>query len=222
MLLSGECEVLGLSGDEDPSFVVVNASDDPLISVVGTPATDAIETAVARAPDNCDVLAFPENRSHVSAVLPGWTGVGAVLHRLADGAKLPEVPAGSVILLSPPEVFDLIDTEGISGDLESELRAAAWGAVPFAAALADGHPVSFCYVASETEGLWDVAIDTLEGHRRCGHAARCVAYMVAHMRGQGKEPVWGAEETNPASLGLAARLGFVPVDELYLIHPPPR
>ncbi len=27
-------------------------------------------------------------------------------------------------------------------------------------------------------------------------------------------PVWGAEEANAASLGLAVRLGFVPVDEL--------
>jgi GNAT superfamily N-acetyltransferase len=220
MLLSGECEVVGLEGSAEPSFVVLDASEDPLISIVGRPAPGAVESAVARAGGACDVLAFPENRSHVAAVLYGWTGVGAVLHRLADDAKLPEVPAGSVTLLSSPEVFDLIDTEGISGDLRSELRAAASGAVPFAAALSEGHPVSFCYVASETEGLWDVAIDTLEGHRRRGHAARCVAYLVAHMREQGKEPIWGAEETNPPSLGLAARLGFVPVDEIVVFHPP--
>jgi hypothetical protein len=36
---------------------------------------------------------------------------------------------------------------------------------------------------------------------------------------KGKQPVWGAEEWNRASLGLAARLGFVPVDELVVFHP---
>ncbi len=59
---------------------------------------------------------------------------------------------------------------------------------------------------------WDVAIDTLEGYRRRGHGARCVAYMIEHLRPL--RPVWRAENSNQASLGLAARLGFTPVDEL--------
>jgi hypothetical protein len=33
-------------------------------------------------------------------------------------------------------------------------------------------------------------------------------------------PVWGAEETNLPSLRLAARLGFVPVDELLVFRAP--
>ena len=40
-------------------------------------------------------------------------------------------------------------------DLLSEFRVAY---SPIAASLADGHPVSFCYAAAQTEGLWDISI----------------------------------------------------------------
>ena len=104
-------------------------------------------------------------------------------------------------------------------DLLSELRLAALSS-PIATGLDGARPVSFCYAASQTESLWDIAIDTLEEYRNFGHAARCVAYMVEYMCRRGKTPVWGAEEWNRASLGLAAKLGFVPVDELVVFHPP--
>jgi RimJ/RimL family protein N-acetyltransferase len=91
---------------------------------------------------------------------------------------------------------------------------------PTVAAFVGSVPVSFCYVASETEGLWDVSIDTLEEHRRQGHAARCAASLIRHMRHtSGKEPVWGALESNAASMGLAAKLSFVPVDRVFVFEP---
>ena len=34
------------------------------------------------------------------------------------------------------------------------------------------------------------------------------------MRREGREPVWGALASNTPSLRLAAKLGFVPVDEI--------
>ena len=75
-------------------------------------------------------------------------------------------------------------------------------------------------MAAETEGLWDISIDTLVGHRRRGHAARCAAFMIRHMRETaGKEPVWGALETNTASMNLAASLGFVVVDRFSVLEP---
>jgi predicted GNAT family acetyltransferase len=88
--------------------------------------------------------------------------------------------------------------------------------------LADGRPVSFCYAADETEGLWDISIDTLEPYRRQGYAARCVSYMIYEIRRRGKEPVWAAEETNLPSMRLAAKLGFVLVDGLLLFRPSTR
>ena len=122
--------------------------------------------------------------------------------------------------------FGVSDLATVADDLpeglRSELEVALAGGAPAVAALADGSPVSFCYAADETEGLWDISIDTLEPYRRQGHAARCVSYMVDEMRRRGKEPVWAAEETNLPSMRLAAKLGFVPVDELLLFRPSAR
>jgi predicted GNAT family acetyltransferase len=74
--------------------------------------------------------------------------------------------------------------------------------------------VAFCYAGATTESLWDVAIDTVEAHRRQGHAGRCAAFMIRRMRTFGKEPVWQSADDNPASWRLAAKLGFERVAEL--------
>ena len=43
--------------------------------------------------------------------------------------------------------------------------------------------------------------------------------MIRDERARGREPVWGADEDNHASLRLAARLGFVAVDEIWVCAP---
>jgi RimJ/RimL family protein N-acetyltransferase len=214
MLLSGRCEVFGLEEGEDLGFVVRDA-EDVLISVVGRPGGDAIERTVAREWEGDVVITLPENGSHVAAALPGWRAVSATQHLLGDAPRLPQNPEGMVRWLEESEL-GMVD--GLPPALLSELRLAARSS-PIATALDDGRPVSFCYAAAQTESLWDISIDTLEEYRNRGHAARCVAYMVEHMGEKGKQPVWGAEEWNRASLGLAAKLGFVPVDELVVFHP---
>ena len=80
---------------------------------------------------------------------------------------------------------------------------------PMAVAIADDRPLCFCYAAFTTESLWDVSIETLAPYRRRGLAAACFLALAAHMAAAGKTPAWGAMDDNPASLGLAARLGFV-------------
>lgn len=209
MLLSGECEIFGLEETGEMSAVVRNTGF-PLISVVGRPSEAAIREAAAGKQDH-EIIAPPENKDLVAASLPSREESLATLHLLGDEERLPRVPTGSVRLLEPAEL-DAI--EGLPRDLRSELAGAARSS-PIAASFEEGRPVAFCY-ADRTEGLWDVAIDTLEGYRRRGHAARCVAYMIEHLRPL--RPVWGAENTNRASLGLAARLGFVPVDELLVFR----
>lgn len=208
MLLGGECELFGLEGGGDPCFVV-RGTGYPLVSVVGRPREAAIQEAVSWRRDR-EVIVPPENGEHVAAALPGWEIARAMLHLLRDEDRLPRVPSGTVRLIEPAEIDSIQD---LPPDLRSELAAVRWS--PIAASFEDGRPVAFCY-ADRTESLWDVAIDTLEGYRRRGHAARCVAYMVEYLR-----PVWGAENTNLASLGLAAKLGFVPVDELLLFRSDP-
>ena len=59
---------------------------------------------------------------------------------------------------------------------------------------------------------------TLEDHRGNGYAGLSVAHLIHHMRALGKAPVWQAVEENPASLRLAAKLGFEPIDEMVLFE----
>jgi GNAT superfamily N-acetyltransferase len=89
---------------------------------------------------------------------------------------------------------------------------------PVAAAMIAGNPVSFCSGEWETESLWDIGIETLPEYRRHGYAEQCVQFMVAHHLQRGKHPVWGAEESNLASLNLAAKLGFKAVDRVVLFR----
>jgi len=223
MLLSGRCEVLGLEEREpQPSFVAreLGEGEDQMVYVVGRPSPWVIREAVGRNRKGGMVMAAQEEGPHIEGVLPGWTATGATLHLLGDAPHLPSLAEGEV---EPLGAQDLRASwvEGIPEDLLSFLEDAVVGAeVPAAAALEGGQPVSFCVASDQTEGLWDISIDTLEGHRRRGHAARCVSWMVDEMRRRGKEPVWAAEETNAPSMRLAARLGFVPVDGLVLFRPP--
>jgi len=43
--------------------------------------------------------------------------------------------------------------------------------------------------------------------------------LIYYFRERGKQPVWGAMQSNAASLRLAAKLGFAPVDELVVFEP---
>jgi GNAT superfamily N-acetyltransferase len=215
MLLEGDCEILGLEEDAaSPSFVVRDGEED-LVCVVGHPSREAVAEALARSGDASAVITMPENVSRVAQAVPVREPQPAILHLLAEAERLPEATEGQVRLLSGPEELRLLPA-GLRAELERTLRRGT----PVVAAFVGDAPVSFCYVASETEGLWDVSIDTLEEYRKRGYAARCAAYMIWHMRDTvGKEPVWGAVEFNAPSMGLAAKLGFVPVDRVFVFEP---
>jgi GNAT superfamily N-acetyltransferase len=214
MLLEGRCEVLGLERGPSPSFVTRDG-EEKLVCVVGSPTRDAISEAVARNGDAGEVIAMPENAARVAEALPGWRALPVVAHLLGESERLPEAPEGAVRFLSGPE-----DIGHLPPGLRAELERALRGGTPVAAAFVGGDPVSFCYAGWETERLWDVSIDTLDGYRRRGYAAWCAAYAIRHMRALGKQPAWHALESNTASMELAARLGFVPVDRFFLFEPP--
>jgi len=133
----------------------------------------------------------------------------ALLHTLPDPDTLPELE-GAVPLGDAP-------LDHLPPALAAELRAATttvW------TAYVDGLPACFAYAPWRSAAYFDVSVDTLPGARQLGLGALVAAQMIRDERAQGREPVWGADEENIASLRLAHRLGFTEVDALYVIPPP--
>jgi GNAT superfamily N-acetyltransferase len=217
MLLSGRATIIG--GDTVGAGFVVRAMSDALavVSVVGYPAHHLIATAVEDATDMTPVIAQPDNAVHVGQALAScprssaghrWAPERAVLHRLGSESASVLADDVHVRLLRGDDRLDHLPP-----GLRFEIGH-AHQTTPVAAAMADARPVSFCYPCWMTETLWDVSIDTLEGYRRRGLAARAARFMIALMRAEGREPVWGAMESNVASMELARRLGFAPAGEI--------
>jgi GNAT superfamily N-acetyltransferase len=215
MLLSGMGEVVG-SGDG--GFAMADPGDG-LVCVFGRPSVEEVWEAVSRLHWRRVVLCAPEDRDLVARALPDYREVRAVLHLPGeDGLRLPEAP-DSVRLVEPEEFEEAESLEDLPDELRADLHLAASRRLPIAAAFREGYPVSFCYSVSRTETLFDISIETIEGFRRLGLAAMCVSRLVETMSLHGLTPVWGAEETNAASLALAGKLGFAPVDEFVVFHP---
>jgi GNAT superfamily N-acetyltransferase len=209
MLLARQGFALGLTAGPPPAFVALEP--DGLAIVVGRPPHDVIRIAAARVRE---VLAPPEEAEWVGAALPHWRGEAAAIHTLDSDLRLPTVPRGIVREIQAAELEALPDRP-----LREELLSEAAAGTRIVAAFAGEIPVAFCYAGSVTEQWWDISIDTLEPYRRMGYAALCVAFRIREMALLGKRPVWGAVESNVASLGLAARLGFRRVDTLSVFTP---
>jgi gamma-glutamylcyclotransferase (GGCT)/AIG2-like uncharacterized protein YtfP len=193
----------------DGAGLVVWSADDGLGSAVGEPPLGALLRAAA----GCEeLLAFPDNVHRVRALLPDHHAERATIFRGPEGSP-PEpehpwrvIPAGDAeVLAAVPE------------PLRTELLDALADRTTMVATLDGTAPVAFAYVASETEGQWDLSIDTLASHRRRGFATSAVRALLRAMEGSGKAPVWGAVDSNVASLRMAERMGFRLVDELWVL-----
>lgn len=210
MLLSGDCEVLG---DAAGGNYVVRSLDTTLAAVVGRPPAGVIREAVGGGAA-LDLLCAEDVSERTLAALPGWKAGAASIHLQTEDAEPPERPRGcEVRVVAPGERVSLAH---VPEELRRELVAARRRA-EFAMAFADGHAVSFAYVPWQTEGLCDLSIDTVASYRRRGFAAATVWRLLDHLRPGARRAVWGAMEDNTASLRLAARLGFTPVDRLFVL-----
>jgi len=129
----------------------------------------------------------------------------AILHTLPDSEAMPELE-GAVLL---------DDATPLPDSLADELAWAKRRGPVFTVYL-DGTPAAFAYAPWRSEKLFDVSVDTVIGARQLGLATVVSAAMIRHELAQGRAPVWGADEGNVASLRLAARLGFVAVDEIWV------
>ncbi len=206
LLLHDECPLV--TGNER-SFVVWSPEDE-LGAIIGAAPLDAIRTA---ATCSSELIAFSDNVHWVQSALPDWTAEPARIFEL-PGQPTPG-PEHPTALLEKGAIRQLDD---LPDDLHEELNAAAEDDTLIAVALSGTGPVAFCYAASQSETLWDVSIGTLASHRREGFAQAAFRALWHHHLP--KRPVWGALHSNLASDGLARKLGFAYVADLWVISKP--
>jgi RimJ/RimL family protein N-acetyltransferase len=236
MLLSGRAEVDFPAAPESMADgFVVSVPDAALVSVVAKPPRALIREVVDRLEGDVNVLCEPADVDHAAGALPNWHRTFAILHVLGD------VPAWTEESDDDTRVFTAADAPPLTHvplPLRRELTLALRGRttsrfvpgvlpdrdvppppepLPMAASWAGRVPVSFCYPVFRTEAWWDVSVETLEEHRRHGHASRAARAMIRHMWRTGRAPVWGARIGNDASFSLAHRLGFREVGRLAVL-----
>ena len=227
-LLSGRCKIF--AGADAARGFVLRSTDFPFGYAWGDPPRQALKRAVVgvvRNP-NFRLLAEPSSTERLAAELPGWRREATVLHRWSGETPTVSVPEGVTVEIlegngeqrgdeggetAEPDEAAARLRERVPADLRPEIDLALRRGCPMAVAWTagaggDAEPVSFCYAALRTETLWDVAVDTVESHRRRGLAMSVFDGLRRHLGREGLTPVWGAYSHNVASLGLAARLGF--------------
>lgn len=188
----------------DGWLVLAGAGD--LACVYGTVDMAAIEAILGVAGFDGDLL-VPANGRAKPALPAGWSAERASIFT-AGTQPLPPDPASPF-----REAFAVrrLARGDALAHLPSTLRAeidAVRAARSVYAAFSDGTPVSFAYVSRETERHGDLSIDTLEAFRRRGAAEAASRPVIAELHLRDKRPVWGAIDSNAASLALARRLGF--------------
>jgi hypothetical protein len=185
--------------------------DRRVLIAAGSPSHEAIDAARAAAEPAFDTLATGSAIPLISEAL-AMPPTRAFIHEVAPGglATLTGLPHAE--LLSPDAPLDHLPT-ALNREVDEVI-----GSRPIGVVVEEGLPVSFCYPTLVTERHCDVTIVTLEGYRRGGRAVAAFQRVELELCSTGKVPVWGAAEDNPASLELAAKLGFVPVAEVAIFE----
>jgi len=206
-LLSSD-QSLVLENPTQDGFIVWSTEDD-IGSVVGR--VDPTQLLRA-AEDVSELLAFADNVVQAGQVLKDFRAELATI--FTSPTELPRTIQHDCRLM---EQADAALLEHLPKGLKEEICDVLGDQVSVVAAFDGSLPVAFAYVASETEALWDISIDTLASHRRRGFAASAVTALMGIMEKRGKTAVWGALQSNPASVKLAQHLGFREVDELWVL-----
>jgi L-amino acid N-acyltransferase YncA len=121
------------------------------------------------------------------------------------------VPGLAIRVLAADDTLDHLEEE-LRGEIER-----ARPHYPIWAGFRDGKAAGFAYCSTWTETWADISIDTIPAARRQGVAAVVVSTLIDGFIAQGKLPVWGAVDSNVASLGLAKKLGFTRMEgELFV------
>lgn len=134
---------------------------------------------------------------------------------LADHASVERVWAGPAFVfgaVSPAEGDDVVAIDETNADL---LRGGldAWLADvphrrPFMAALSGGRAVALCASVRISAAVHCAGVETLATHRCQGHAVRVALAWATAVRAVGATPFYSTSWDNPASQGVARRLGL--------------
>jgi hypothetical protein len=170
-----------------------------LIVVIGDASAKALAALVARYPQHALLV-----ETEALAPRPAQR---AILHTLEG--DVPDLEGALPLPADAP----------LPSGLAEELTWARTRGHTIWCAYVDEEPVSFAYAPWRSGRYFDVSVDTLPGARQLGLATITASAMIRDERAQGREPVWGADEENVASLRLAARLGFKAVDEIWVCAP---
>lgn len=190
--------------------IIISDRFSRLAAVIGTPS---FETLLLETEDAEEVLCTLEDRDWVGSALETWDSEIATLYTLPslDGLE----PGG--VGVSP--LTCTVDLEHLEAELRDEI-VSALARHEVLATEVDGNPVSFAYAAWQTEGFFDIAVDTAEAFRRQGLARAVVSELIRRCSATGRRAVWGAVESNVASHEFAQSLGFVPSDQLAVFTRP--
>jgi hypothetical protein len=179
-----------------------------MIVVAGDAEPEAIAKLAAERRAYTLLCAIERDDIAAAATATGRTAMRAILHTLPHADELPDLDGATPLAADQA-------LEHVPASLAAEL---AWARLhgPVWSAWVDGEPVSFAYAPWRSAKWFDVSVDTLPGARQLGLATVVASAMIRDERARGREPVWGADEANIASLRLAKRLGFEAVDEIWV------
>jgi hypothetical protein len=201
------------AGSGGKGWVIGSDAARLMIAVGSVKAGEAIEALAAGDEDGWTLLAAIERDDVVAAAETAGHGAArAAIHTLPAAARdaLPALEGAA--LLGADDSLDEIPRP-----LAEELRIAIARGRPVWAVRVDGVPASFAYAPWRSEAWFDVSVDTLQRFRQLGLGTVVASAMIRGERELGREPVWGSDEANAASMRLAARLGFVRVAGLWVI-----
>jgi hypothetical protein len=182
-----------------------------LAVIAGEPAVENVRRFGADVPEHVVLVELERERLVRVLEQDGRRVVKAILHTLPSPELLPDLeggerlPAETSLVHVPPDVGDEIERARRTRDIW-----AAW---------VDERPVAFAYTPWRSGSWFDISVDTLGEARQLGLGTVVAVAMIRAERAAGREPVWGADEDNAASLRLAARLGFVATDAIWVAAP---
>ena len=202
-------EAHGIAGDPAGwrDGVLLGHDAARLVVVIGESDAATIVHATQERPQHTFLFAIEREDLAAALRTAGRPVERALLHELPDADTLPDLEGAAPL--------EQAAIDHVPPALAAEL---AWARTrgPVWAAWVDGEPVSFAYAPWRSGKYFDVSVDTLPGARQLGLATVVASAMIRDERARGRQPVWGADEGNGASLRLAKRLGFVQVDEIFV------